>query len=236
MDNQAIVDRDNRENERLREIKRQADAEEDARLMREYAAKLDAEEAARASAFQKRMDEMAKFAEKFESEGAGKMAKEERIKMEQLLLTEQARKEAADAAKELKKAEDRRARLQQQMEENTLLLERKRAKEQSLKKEDLEYQSSVMKDVERFKQIEADKQKKHKEQQSRYRVVLDDQMKNRVDAQDPKSAAFVGREKDINSSLLAKALHDPKVLSRVSNVVAGGKSVVTQSMKIAVNK
>lgn len=243
MDNQAIVDKDNKENERLRELKRIADAKEDERLMKEYAAKMDAEEEARASAFKKRMDEMAKFAEKFENEGAGKSAKEERIKMEQLLLLEQQRKEESDAAKEAKKQSDRRARLQLQMEENTRLLERKKAKEDQLKREDLDYQAYVLRDVDKFKKLEEQKKVVRKIQTSKYRVILDEQAKNKVIDADPKSAAFVGREGDINRGLLEKAIHDPKVLQRinaekggVSSIVAGGKSVVSQPMKIAVNK
>jgi len=253
MDNQAIVDLANQENNRIREIKRLADAEEDARLMREYAAKLDKEEEERAGAFQRRMDEMAKFAAKFENEGAGKQAKEERIRMEQLLLLEQKRKEEADAAKERKKEDDRRARLHKQMEDNARLLELKRAKETQLRKEDLEYQAFVLRDVDKYKQLEEDKKRVQKKKTAAYRVVLDEQKKNKVDPANPKSAAFVGREADINKGLLEAAIHEPKVLQRlaaavspgkseasskgaVSNVVAGGKSVVSQPMKIAVNK
>ena len=255
MDNQAIVDLANLENNRIKEIKRLADAEEDARLMREYAAKLDKEDEERAGAFQRRMDEMAKFAAKFENEGAGKHAKEERIRMEQLLLLEQKRKEEADSAKERKKEDERRARLQRQMEDNARLLELKRAKETQLRKEDLDYQAFVLRDVDKYKQLEEDKKKVHKKKTADYRVVLDEQKKNKVDPANPKSAAFVGREADINKGLLDAAIHEPKVLQRlaatavsplskgegaskgaVTNVVAGGKSVVSQPMKIVVNK
>ena len=214
--------------------------------MKEYAAKMDAEEAARANAFQKRMDEMAKFAAKFENEGAGKVAKEERIREEQLLLLEQKRKEEADAAKEAKKAADRRARLQLQMEENTKLLERQKAVQDKLRQEDFEYQAFVLKDVDKYKQTEEQKRIALKDYKARYRVVLDDQKKNKVDAADPKSAAFVGREADINKSLLKKAIDDPKVLKVLKEakdkgeiVAKGGppgQGVVRQPMKIAVNK
>ena len=206
--------------------------------MREYAAKMDAEEAARAGAFQKRMDEMAKFAAKFESEGAGKVAKEERIREEQLLLLEQKRKEEADAAKEAKKAADRRARLQLQMEENTKLLERKKAKEDEIKKADQDYQAFVLRDVDKYKSSEEEKRAAAKQYKARYRVVLDEQKKLKVDVANPKSAAFVGREGDINKSLLQKAVHDPKVVARVLVNVggSGNSSVVRQPMKVAVNK
>ena len=234
---------DNQENNRLKEIKRISDAKDDERSMQQYAAKMIAEEEGRANAFKKRMDEMAKFAEKFENEGGGKAAREERIKMEQLLLLEQKRKEDSDAAKEAKKHADSRARLQLQMEENTRLLERKKAKEDLLRKEDLDYQAFVLRDVDKFKQLEQDKRVAYKKATDKYRVVLDEQKKNKVDVADPKSAAFVGREADINKGILGKALADVKVLQRlvaekgaVSTTVAGGKSVVSQPMKIAVNK
>ena len=220
---------------------KQAEAREDERLMREYAAKMDAEEAARAGAFQKRMDEMAKFAAKFENEGAGKVAKEERIREEQLLLLEQKRKEESDAAKEAKKAADRRANLQRQMEENTRLLEAKKSKEEKLRKEDQDYQAFVLRDVDSYKQSEEAKRAQAKAYKAKYRVVLDEQKKNWVQPADPKSAAFIGREADINKSMLDKALHEPKVIERVLADKQGQQggpatSVVRQTMKIAVNK
>jgi hypothetical protein len=69
----ARMVRENEENNRLHELQKLKDAEEDRRLMQEYAAKLDRELAAREGAFQKRMQEMASLGNKFETEGAGKV-------------------------------------------------------------------------------------------------------------------------------------------------------------------
>ena len=71
----AIVMRENDENNRIHELQRQRIAEEDRRLMQEYAAKLDRELADRDNAFQKKMQDMAAHGSKFENEGAGKVWK-----------------------------------------------------------------------------------------------------------------------------------------------------------------
>ena len=63
-ENQEQVNRENEENERIREIARLKDAEEDRRLQAEYSAKLDAEDEAREMAFAKRMEKMAAFSQK----------------------------------------------------------------------------------------------------------------------------------------------------------------------------
>jgi len=69
----ARVLRENEENNRLHELQKLREAEEDRRLMEEYSAKLDRELAQREGAFQKKLQDMAAHGTKFETEGAGKV-------------------------------------------------------------------------------------------------------------------------------------------------------------------
>ena len=80
------MDADNEENQKIKDAQALKDADEDQRLMKEYAAKMDKDESDRANAFAERMKKMEVFNAKFENDGAGKAIKDERIKMELLLL------------------------------------------------------------------------------------------------------------------------------------------------------
>ena len=216
-DQQAIVDKDNEANQVLRDIHAAKVAEEDERMMVEYAAKLDKDDFDRANAFAERMKKMEAFNEKFENDGAGKALKEERIQQELVLLKQQADAEAAAQAKEHKKAMDKRHRLQRMLHENELLVSAKNAKFEKIRIDDHNYANGLLTDVEKFKLEERGKREKLHAHHLQYRKVLDAQMKNKAPQADPKSAAFVGRESLVNRSLYNKAAHDPKVLEKLNS-------------------
>lgn len=218
---QAIVDRDNEANQKIKDAQAQRDAEEDQRLMREYAAKLDKDDYDRANAFAERMAKMEAFNAKFEKDGAGKAIKEEKIKMEQLLLKEQAKHEAELTAKEEKKVRDKKMRLQRMMTENEKLVARRKAEEEKVRLKDVDYANAALADVEKFKKSEMEKKVKAHNYHLQYRKVLDDQMKNKPAQADPTSAAFLGREREINGSLFNKAAHDKNVLKKLNSPVKG---------------
>ena len=213
--NQEQVNRENEENERIREIAKQKNAEEDIRLQAEYAAKLDAEEAERESAFAKRMEKMQAFSQKSGEEGAGFLAKQAELETERLLLKNQAIKEAKDKAEEERKAREKRISLQRMLAENEKILARKAREAEEIRIKDLEYANAAMRDVKKFKEEEQAKVDKLKAHYAVYRDVLDAQVKSRVPAADPTSAAFIGREAQLNGSLYEKAAKNPKVLKRL---------------------
>ena len=214
---QAVVDRDNEANQVIKDRQALKDADEDQRLMKEYAAKLDKDDFDRANAFNARMEKMALAGAKFETEGAGKAAKEEQVRMEQLLIKEQLKHEDEQKAKEDKKAHDKKIRLQKMLSENDKLIARKKGEEDSIRIQDKNYADLAMADVALFKKEGVDKKVKIHAHHLKYRKVLDDQMKNKPAQADPTSAAFLGREKEINNSLYKKAVHDKKVLQKLSS-------------------
>jgi hypothetical protein len=214
---QAIVDEDNAKNQVIRDAQLKKIAEEDARMMAEYAAKLDKDDFDRANAFNERMKKMEAFNEKFENDGAGKAMKEERIKMERLLLKEQAEAEERAVKKEHDKAMAKRNRLQRMMHENELLVNAKLEKKEKMRVEDHNYAERALDDVAKFKREEQAKKDALHRKHEVYRKVLDSQMKNKAPQADPTSAAFIGREAMINRSLYNKAVHDPKVLMKINS-------------------
>ena len=95
----------------LHEIHKKEQMEEDQRLQREYALKLQREQEAREAAFKARMDILDHFFEKSKEEGAGKLEREEQIRTELLLLKNQTEKEARDALNEKMKEDARVTRI-----------------------------------------------------------------------------------------------------------------------------
>lgn len=217
-DNQKIVSQENEENKKHREIQKKVDADEDQRLMREYAAKLDREAWEREHMFQKKMEEMAKHGSKFENEGAGKVMREERLREEQLLLKEQKRKEEDDKAKELKKKEDSRIRMQLAMMENQRqIIEKKKAADKD-KEADMALSEKYRNDSENYKKDLDDYYRNQKEKRLNYREVLYKQM-DEGQKLDKNLTGISAKEKELNKSILEKVTNDPLVMSRVMHRV-----------------
>ena len=152
------------------------------------------------------MEKMQKAGEKYSTDGAGKAIKEEQLRVEQLLIKEQLKHESDEKAKEDKKAADKKVRLQKMLSENDKLVARKKAEEEKIRLNDIDFANAALADVAVFKKEGTDKKVKLHKHHIAYRKVLDDQMKNKPAQADPTSAAFIGREKEMNNTLFKKAL------------------------------
>eukprot|EP01038_Epipyxis_sp_PR26KG_P007846 gene7846-10653_t len=204
---------ENAENLKIHEVQKKKEAEEDFKLMQEYAAKLDREALERENAFKKRMENMEFLGNKFESDGAGKVARDERLKMEQLLIKEQKKKEELDLEKERKKVEDAKMRQMLASAENQRLLERKQKEVEEIRRQDLLLKQKFLSDVEAFQRSEEEKKISLREKQANYRSELSRQLE--VTKQKGISVDGITKvEKEINMPTLRSAM-DPQVLSRV---------------------
>lgn len=217
-DNQKIVSQENEENKRYREIQKKLEADEDQRLMREYAAKLDREASERENMFKKKMEEMAKHGSKFETDGAGKVMREERLREEQLLLKEQKKKEEDDLAKELKKKEDSRIRQQLAMVENQRQIEEKKKAADKAKEADMALSEKYKNDSDSYKKDMDNNYRNLKEKRLNYREVLYKQMDDGQKL-DKNLTGISAKEKELNKSILDKVTKDPLVMSRVMHRV-----------------
>lgn len=211
---QERIIKENKENERLRALAKQREAEEDQRQMQEYAAKLDREAAERENAFNKRMEESAKNGQIFATEGAGKALREAQIREEQLLIKEQLRKEAADEAYERKKREDQRMRTHMQLVENERQIEKKRAEAAERQSADISFAERARREAEANAAAEKERQRLRLLKQAEYKAMLDAQVE---EAQRTRSkvVAMAPVEKEINLPTLREVLDDQQMLSRV---------------------
>ena len=226
-ENQHRITLENEENQRLRDIEKKKEADEDQRLMREYAAKLDREAFERDNAFKARMEQMAKFGSKFANEGAGKKQREFEIKMEQLLLKEQQQKEERDARAEAKKKEDARIRTLLALKENEKLTERKRKEAALQRVEDEKYANLAKKIGEDFKAEQVKLKHDEHEYHAHYRKVLNDQMEIIKNTKAVSKYGMADREKALNSETLKKIIDDPvypKIISKLVISTTSAKS------------
>jgi hypothetical protein len=220
--------------------------------MAEYSAKLDKEAYERENAFKKRLEGMAAFAQKYEDDGAGiinylknnssfitflfniiiyviiiigKALREAKIAEEKLLLKEQLRKADADLAKEVKKAEEIRLRALDSLTENDKLLKEKAARIVEQKRIDHSFALQFKKDEEEFHTEKKELKIKKKENQNKYRQVLDDQKHSKDSQVKVSKYGMETREKELNMSTLKKAIDDPVILSKVLHRVrmTGGR-------------
>merc|ERR1719329_849464 len=88
---------------------------------------------------------------KYENEGAGKVAREERIAEEQRLLREQKIKEDRDLANEIKKQQDARNRTKLDLTENARQIAAKKARAEMEQKSENEYLEKFNRDAEAYK-------------------------------------------------------------------------------------
>lgn len=211
----ARIERENEENQRLRDIEKKRIQEEDQRLMAEYAARLDKQDFDRENAFRLRMESMRALGEKYENEGAGKAIREEQIRMEQLLLKEQQRKEEADAAKERKKADDARERAARALRENEMMKAKKREILEAERREDEQFARMFREEGEKYVREQAAVRVKEKEKQKNYRNILSAQLDVRLSQDRESKFGMEDREKQLNASTLKKVVDDPQILSKI---------------------
>jgi hypothetical protein len=211
---QKFIKIENEENKKRKALEKEKEAELDFKLMSEYAAKLDRENSEREQLFLAKLKEMEVYAKKFESEGAGKIAKEERMKFEQLILKEQEKKLKSDLEKEQQKEIDRKARIDKMKEDNEkqLMLRSQRKEEEK----EIDHQLS-----EQFKEEERDHYERQRAQamkkklgQDGYRHQLDIQRES-LKKYDVNLTGITPFEKELNSTTFRNIQNDPKLLTKV---------------------
>jgi hypothetical protein len=213
---QKFVEEENCEIRKSRDARKQSEAEEDKRLMREYAAKLEREAYERDTAFQKRMEKLDAYRAKYQFEGGGKREKEMQIKFEQLLLKEQQRQEEYDIMMEKKKKEDARRGVQQALKDNEKILENRRLQRE---RDEIAEAAFVKKCKEDAEQLKRDKKRQAdllRMKQQKYHEVLDHQREQREQILMKEDVKIMGeREKKLNADILSKAQNNPAILSKV---------------------
>lgn len=210
----AKIKLENDENRRYRQVQKEVETQDNIRLMKEYEAKLDREEAAREEAFQTKLKEMEQYAKKFENEGAGKQQREERKRIELMILKEQERKEKMDEERERVKKQIQKENLQKQMQDNAQQLVYKQQKENEQRLKDTELRAQFQEEIERYQVEEKHKLEKKKVSQVTYRDTLDQQLQE-MKKIDYKLVNITGEERKINNDVLTTLTTDQSVLQEV---------------------
>mmetsp|Transcript_21364 Transcript_21364/g.28638 ORF Transcript_21364/g.28638 Transcript_21364/m.28638 type:complete len:109 (+) Transcript_21364:26-352(+) len=81
----------------------------------------------------------------------------------------------------------------------------RKLKENEIREQDKKYARAALDDVARYKQEQLNLKKKEHAHHAAYRKVLDEQMRTKLPQADPTSAAFIGRERELNQSLYEEA-------------------------------
>lgn len=172
---QAILE-ENAKNKELHQARLMQERDEDNRVMKEYADRLDAEEKRRQDAFAKRMSDLEKIVQIADDGPVGKGRRDQEKREEELLLKQQLAKDEADARRE---RDDWNAKMERNRvmaaHNKQLLEEQERAKQAAREKEMIHFErykranSEYQAEVIRNKQAEYDKC-------LRQRKVLQDQI------------------------------------------------------------
>lgn len=224
----ARQDRLLNENELNKRIKEQAlreQQDEDKRLMKAYEERLEAEERARANAFQSRMDAMQHFTSSYQSSVGTRLA-QQKLEDERLLVQKQAEKDRADLAKEQAKQDARRKRMQASMEENIAMIENKQRVKETERMQALEMRLRLEKEAAdaRNKQRESEEALRLKRQEMK--LDLDAQLRNTRDRKRKEKEDMYSMGAS-NQEVLKVLEQDPqlmsKVLDRVHMTISSGR-------------
>lgn len=191
---------------------RRKEAEEDMRLMQAYKKKLEDEEVQRQTAFATRMERNQKMGQQWSEDGAGKAQREMEVKLERLLLAEQAKKEKADRDRQEAEHQKRRLDKLRCVEENRRLMDEKARQKAREDSEEARYAKRYVDDSQAWRREQLELEKKRKMKQADYKKQLENQMTNRVEGE----RSMTPRERVMNQDLLEKVRNDPNLLDKVA--------------------
>lgn len=203
--------KENEENNVRKALARQKDIEENERIRLEYAAKLDAEQRAREAAFQKRIENLEKFAKWADEEGPLRQQREEELKLEILLQNEQRAREQREKKREEEESAERSRRNRLMKSENLRQIEDRHAQREVDKANDSEYARLKMEDVGKYRKEVQDDRVSLKQKQKKYGITLI----NQIQAKKAENEAMNDNERKINKDSLNTIVHDPHFHSRV---------------------
>jgi len=205
---------ENDENRKMRILQKEQEAQETIKMMQEYEIRLEREERQREELFQKKLHEMEHYAKKYENEGAGKQQREERNRIEAMIVKEQARKEKLDEEKEILKKHKQKENLQKQMEENAHQLEYKQYLLEHLKHDDVAMREKYEQEIQAYQKEMKEKEMNRRKAQHDYKDTLDIQL-NELKHIDYKLVNITSEEKKINQPILSTLASDQTVLQEV---------------------
>lgn len=209
------------ENERNKAMKAEAQKKQweyEAKLNRDYEAKLAKEERARNDAFQARIDALKKFEKGFE--GVAAAAAAANTAEHEKTMAEIERKHQDDARKAKEKEERRRVELIKSREFNMTLIERKNKAKRDEKDADLARRREQQRALEEEHARDSKKKEQRRVQMAELKAQLDEQVAHREKTNKfTKTAGLSEQEMNLNKGLIAKIEANPELYQRVMSKV-----------------
>lgn len=210
---QEKVKEENERNKKLKEEAKQRQWEYEAKLNRDYEAKLDREEAARAKAFQDRIEQLKAIEKAYEGQ-AGKAILEQQKAEETLTLSNMEKKYRDDEEKERIKQEKRRIEMEKSKEFNLMLIEKKAKQKREERERDIQHRLRCEREAQEAKIKEAKKAEEKRLAMAELKLKLDSQVQHRHQ-QIRDKGALSDIEKELNKTLIQKITQSPDLLNRV---------------------
>jgi hypothetical protein len=193
---------------------------EDAKLMEEAILRQEKEERERSLAFEKRMEEMAKYGAVFAEEGAGKKAKAKEVEIERIQIRDQLAKNAADEKRELDKERKRKEDNKRTLDYNQNIINRKAAEAQAQAEEDKRFAQFFETEQQKWKQSELDKKSLGEKKKNDYKKILDEHIEIRA-SKDVNLTGMGEQELLINGQKLREVVNDQSLYTKVQNKLMG---------------
>ncbi len=188
-----------------------------AKLNRDYEAKLAKEEAARAKAFQDRIDALKAIEAAYENQ-AGKAIAAEAKATELRTNANMEQKQREDAEREQRKIDARNKELAKSKEFNAMLIETKAQKQAAIRQADIDMRLKFEKESVALKEKEREKAEKKRLQMMELKSKLDEQVQTRRQGIRDK-AALSDTEIGLNRAIIEKIAMNPDLCARVIDKV-----------------
>ena len=193
---------------------------EDTKRMEEAMIRQEKEERERSLAFERRMEEMAKYGAVYAGEGAGKKARAKEVEMERIQIRDQLAKNAADEKRESDKQRKRKEDNKRTLDYNQNIIDRKAADAQAQAQEDKKFADFFETEQQKWKQSELDKKSQGEKKKNDYKKILDEHIEIRS-SKDVNLTGMGQQELLINGQKLREVVNDQSLYTKVQNKLTG---------------
>lgn len=230
----AFAKKENMEREKLKQKQSEDEAALDAKLMREYKAKLDREDEKRIEQFNARLARYEAISLQREESGFNKKEREKILKVERKVLREALAKEKSDAERERCDKEMLIEKQRRINEDNQMLAKQKLSMERQKKKTEEAYSVQFRKDIELILAEEREKQTRKKEMDKNHCEKLKEQIKLQEKAKEEclDCPHMTGIEKSMNREIMRRIENDPIMQEKITKRMVENEQKKIKSVEI----
>mmetsp|Transcript_24971 Transcript_24971/g.78198 ORF Transcript_24971/g.78198 Transcript_24971/m.78198 type:complete len:573 (-) Transcript_24971:208-1926(-) len=214
------VQNDIRQQQQARVVQRELEAEQDARLMEEYKARLEKQEKDRAEAFKKRMARYEAIGEQWAKKGAGAQQAEIEAQMDAMVLRESQKKERMDHEREVAKKQQQEEYKRRMIADNQRLLQEKQQIKRAQAAQEEAYAAQYQQEFVDWQRDEDMRQSKKLADQAQYQRVLEDQIEEAKRRREAEMGALSPLQNRARAEAMDQINADPELGARVMQRIA----------------